>query len=143
MYNTYIETQNVLTSLCDSGLSVHLLSLCKSTGHTYYKERSMTTQNKGGRPTKEEALAKSVDKTELEVGLRILKRAFGPALNRMLTAATTEGLSPAQEFKMAQDIVNTYVALLKADKALKAADDDGVNKGSTDQPTATVFQLHG
>lgn len=103
----------------------------------------MTTQNKGGRPTKEEALAKSVDKTELEVGLRILKRAFGPALNRMIAAATTDNLSPAQEFKMAQDIVNTYVALLKADKALKAADDDGVNKGSTDQPTATVFQLHG
>lgn len=102
----------------------------------------MTTQNKGGRPTKEEALAKSVDKTELEVGLRILKRAFGPALNRMLAAATTEGLSPAQEFKMAQDIVNTYVALLKADKALKAGDESG-DKGSIDQPTATVFQLHG
>lgn len=104
----------------------------------------MTTQNKGGRPTKEEALAKSVDKTELEVGLRILKRAFGPALNRMIAAATTENLTPAQEFKMAQDIVNTYVALLKADRALKATDEDGIGEGkSTEQPTATIFQLHG
>lgn len=102
----------------------------------------MTTPNKGGRPTREEALAKSADKSELEIGLKILKRAFGPALNRMIVSATTEGLTPAQEFKMAQDIVNTYVALLKADKALKATDGD-TGGGDTEQPTATVFQLHG
>lgn len=104
----------------------------------------MTAPNKGGRPTREEALAKSADKSELEIGLKILKRAFGPALNRMIVSATTEGLTPAQEFKMAQDIVNTYVALLKADKALKAVDGDtgGLNS-DTEQPTATVFQLHG
>lgn len=105
----------------------------------------MTTQNKGGRPTKEEALAKSVDKTELEVGLRILKRAFGPALNRMIAAATSDGLTPLQEFKMGQDIVNTYVALLKANKALLATSEgeSGGLNSDTEQPTATVFQLHG
>lgn len=101
----------------------------------------MTAQNKGGRPTKEEALAKSADKTELEGGIKILKRAFGPALNRMIAAALTPGLSPEKEFKMAQDIVNTYVALIKADKALKAMDDD---EGKVEErPPATVFQLHG
>lgn len=105
----------------------------------------MTTQNKGGRPTKEEALAKSVDKTELEVGLRILKRAFGPALNRMIAAATADGLTPLQEFKMGQDIVNTYVALLKANKALLATSEgeSGGLNSDTEQPTATIFQLHG
>lgn len=100
----------------------------------------MTTQNKGGRPTKEEALAKSADKSELEGGIKILKRAFGPAINRMIAAATSEGLTAEKQFKMAQDIVNTYVALLKADKALKDADDSGQ---VDDRPAAPVFQLHG
>lgn len=103
----------------------------------------MTTPNKGGRPTREEALAKSADKSELEGGLRILKRAFGPALNRMVEAATAEDLTPEKQFKMAQDIANMYVALLKADKALKAtARGDGEEVGG-ETPTATIFQLHG
>lgn len=105
----------------------------------------MTTPNKGGRPTREEALAKAADKSELEGGLRILKRAFGPALNRMVEAATAEDLTPEKQFKMAQDIANMYVALLKADKALKASR-DGETGGldtDTDRAPATVFQLHG
>lgn len=102
-----------------------------------------TTPNKGGRPTREEALAKSADKSELEGGLRILKRAFGPALNRMVEAATKEDLTPEKQFKMAQDIANMYVALLKADKALKAITRDGEDVGNGEAPSATIFQLHG
>lgn len=104
----------------------------------------MTTPNKGGRPTREETLAKSAERSDLEGGLRILKRAFGPALNRMVEAATAADLTPDKQFKMAQDIANMYVALLKADKALKAiAASDGEGSGNVDAPSATIFQLHG
>lgn len=103
------------------------------------------SQNKGGRPTREESLAKAAEKSELEGGLRILKRAFGPALNRMVEAATAEDLSPEKQFKMAQDIANMYVALLKADKMLKSQQDEGSGKGSdaSERAAATIFQLHG
>lgn len=104
----------------------------------------MTTPNKGGRPTREEALAKSAERSELEVGLRILRRAFGPALNRMVEAATAEDLAPEKQFKMAQDIANMYMAMLKADKALKAvARGDGEDVGNGETAPATIFQLHG
>lgn len=104
----------------------------------------MTTPNKGGRPTREEALAKAADKSELEAGLRILKRAFGPALNRMIEAATTADLPPEKQFKMAMDIANMYMAMLKTDKALKAtARGDGEEVGNGETPPATIFQLHG
>jgi len=103
-----------------------------------------TTPNKGGRPTREEALAKSAERSELDGGLRILKRAFGPALNRMVEAATADNLTPEKQFKMAQDIANMYVALLKADKALKAiARGEGEDVGNGEAPSATIFQLHG
>lgn len=103
----------------------------------------MTTPNKGGRPTREEALAKSADKSELEGGLRILKRAFGPALNRMVEAATDSKLTPEKQFKMAQDIANMYMAMLRADKALKAlARGETEEPDDTDKPPATIFQLH-
>lgn len=109
----------------------------------------MTTPNKGGRPTKAEQLAKGITKSELDAGLKILKRAFGPALTRMVEAAANPDLPLDKQFKMAQDIANMYMAMLKADKALILADqkaDDGPSGGldtDEEQPTATIFQLHG
>lgn len=102
-------------------------------------------RNKGGRPTKAEQLAKGITKSELDGGLRILKRAFGPALTRMIEVAANPDLPLDKQFKMAQDIANMYMAMLRADKALIAieqkADPDG--KDGVEQPTATIFQLHG
>ena len=103
----------------------------------------MTTPNKGGRPTREEALAKAADKSELEAGLRILKRAFGPALNRMIETAAMTDLPPEKQFKMSYDIANMYMAMLKADKALKAADKGDDQPEVVEAPPATIFQLHG
>lgn len=104
----------------------------------------MTAQNKGGRPTKAEQLAKGITKSELEGGLRILKRAFGPALTRMVEAAANPDLPIDKQFKMAQDIANMYMAMLRADKALlAAAEKEGEGgKDTVEPPTATIFQLH-
>jgi len=105
----------------------------------------MTARNKGGRPTKAEQLAKGITKSELDGGLRILKRAFGPALTRMIEVASNPELPLDKQFKMAQDIANMYMAMLRADKALIAIEQKE-GEGSTDTPepaSATIFQLHG
>lgn len=110
---------------------------------TPIKESEMTAQNKGGRPTKAEQLAKGITKSELEGGLRILKRAFGPALTRMVEAAINPDLPPEKQFKMAQDIANMYMAMLKTEKVLLATEKAPAEGGDTvEQPPATVFQLH-
>lgn len=105
----------------------------------------MTERNKGGRPTKAEQLAKGITKSELDGGLRILKRAFGPALTRMIEVASDPALPLDKQFKMSQDIANMYMAMLRADKALIAiAQKEGDSGDETpEQPTATIFQLHG
>jgi hypothetical protein len=61
----------------------------------------------------------------------------------MVEAATAVDLTPEKQFKMAQDIANMYVALLKADKILKATAGEGEQVGSGETPSATIFQLHG
>jgi hypothetical protein len=112
---------------------------------TPIKESVMTERNKGGRPTKAEQLAKGITKSELDGGLRILKRAFGPALTRMIEVASNPELPLDKQFKMAQDIANMYMAMLRADKALIAIEQKE-GEGSTDTPepaSATIFQLHG
>jgi|SRR5947207_2814560 len=105
----------------------------------------MTERNKGGRPTKAEQLAKGITKSELDGGLRILKRAFGPALTKMIEVASNPALPLDKQFKMAQDIANMYMAMLRADKALIAIEQKGDENGkdSVEPPSATIFQLHG
>jgi len=102
-------------------------------------------RNKGGRPTKAEQLAKGITKTELDAGLRIMKRAFGPALTKMIEVAANPDLPLDKQFKMAQDIAKMYVDLIKVEKALIAlAQKEGDSSPeTTEQPTATIFQLHG
>lgn len=103
-------------------------------------------QKKVGRPTKEESLAKGIVKTEMDPALRLLKRHFVPALEEMIKIAQENGLSLDKKFRLWQDIVNMYVALVKVDKqladAIRAKMDEADIPVDDVQPTAVVFQLH-
>lgn len=104
-----------------------------------------TPQKKVGRPTKEEELAKGVVKTEMDPALRLLKRHFVPALEEMIKIAQQNDLALDKKFRLWQDIVNMYVALVKVDKALAEGirakmDDAGMDVDSV-QPTGVVLQL--
>lgn len=103
-------------------------------------------RRKVGRPTKEETLAKGIVKTEMDPALRLLKRHFVPALEEMIKIAQENGLSLDKKFRLWQDIVNMYVALVKVDKqladAIRAKMDEAEIPVDDVQPTAVVFQLH-
>lgn len=107
-----------------------------------------TPVNKGGRPTLQEQALKGVKKSDLAKGLILLKKAFGPAVERMIELQqTTADLSPEKEFKMAMDLTKLYMEMLKADKALimaeqRASDGDG-EVPDADQTPAPVFALFG
>lgn len=104
----------------------------------------MTEKNRGGRPTKEQQAAKNIGKSELAEGLRYMKKHFGVALTKMVEAAADDKLTPEKQFKMSQDIANMYMAMLRADKALIAADVKAGDVPDTDereQQPATIFQL--
>lgn len=79
----------------------------------------MEQKNKGGRPTKAEMAARGITKTELEAGLKILKKIFGSAIDKMIELSDDVSLSVKDRFKMKQDLVNMYIALVKSDQALK------------------------
>lgn len=103
----------------------------------------MEQKNKGGRPTKAEMAARGITKTELEAGLRILKKIFGSAIDKMIELSDDVDLSVKDRFKMKQDLVNMYIALVKSDQALKMQ----LAKGTTDEidevdrPLAPVFNF--
>jgi len=108
----------------------------------------MTTPNKGGRPTLAEQAAKGVKKSDLAKGLILLRKAFGPAVERMIELQqTTTDMTPEKEFKMAMDLTKLYMEMLKADKALilaeqRAEGGDGELPDSDSTP-APVFALFG
>lgn len=106
-----------------------------------------TTPNKGGRPTLAEQAAKGVKKSDLAKGLILLRKAFGPAVEKMIELQQTSEMTPEKEFKMALDLTKLYMEMLKADKALimaeQRANDDGTDGAGNDQPPAPVFKLFG
>lgn len=104
-------------------------------------------KGKPGRPTREETLAKGVVKTEMDPALRLMKRHFVPALENMIRIASDNALPLDKQFRLWQDIVNMYVALVKVDKvlgdAIRAKMDDAEIPVDDIKPTGVVFQLHG
>lgn len=101
----------------------------------------MSETRKVGRPTKAEAAAKGITKTELDIGLKMLKKHFPPAMAKAIEISSMEDLPLDKQFKMNLDLVKLYVELLKADKSFKADPDSGLN---TDEPElAPVFHLAG
>lgn len=103
----------------------------------------MEQKNKGGRPTKAEMAARGMTKTELDAGLKILKKIFGSALDKMIEISDDTTLTIKERFKMKQELVMMYINLVKSDQALKMQ----MNKGSdepdeqTDKPLAPVFNF--
>lgn len=105
-------------------------------------------KGKPGRPTKEEMLARGMVKTEMDPALRLLKRHFVPSLEHMIKIASDNSLPLDKQFRLWQDIVNMYVALVKVDKMLADAirakmDDAGIPDDiEPEAPSAVVFKLH-
>jgi hypothetical protein len=103
----------------------------------------MEQKNKGGRPTKAEMAARGVTKTELDAGLRILKRIYGQAIDKMIEISDDEDIPAKDRFKMKQVLVDMYNNLYKSNEALKIQ----LAKGSEgpdeleDKPLAPVFNF--
>lgn len=103
-----------------------------------------TTTNKVGRPSLAEQAAKGVKKSDLAKGLILLKKAFGPAVEKMIELQQTAEMTPEKEFKMALDLTKLYMEMLKADKALIAMDEKASDdEPPADLPAAPVFALFG
>ena len=103
-------------------------------------------KNKGGRPSNAELAARGMTKTDLDVGLKTLKRYFGRAAEKIVELASNPELPVDKQFKMNQDLINMFMAMLKADAMLKqaAARDDGNNDMNTDnddKPKGVVFDF--
>lgn len=105
-------------------------------------------KNKGGRPTNAELAARGMTKTDLEVGLRTLKKYFGKAAEKIVEIASNPDLPVDKQFKMNQDVMNMFMALLKADMLLKQATARGDEAGTGDDDekpkgNGIVFDLFG
>lgn len=104
-------------------------------------------RNKGGRPSNAELAARGMTKTELDAGLKILKKYFGNAVGKIVELASDEKIPVDKQFKMNQDVVNMFMAMLKADAMLKqaAAREDGnnsdMNTDDDDKPKGVVFDF--
>lgn len=99
-------------------------------------------KNKGGRPSNAELAAKGITKTELEIGLRLLKRYFGPAVARAIEIASDDKIPLDKQFKMQLDLIKLFMEMKRADIALKK-DPEGDNEDDDDKPVAPVFKLRG
>lgn len=103
-------------------------------------------KNKGGRPSNAELAARGMTKTELDVGLRTLKKYFGRSVEKIVELASDPDVAKDKQFKMNQDVINMFMAMLKADAALKQAAAKGTDvedEDTVDKPPAIVFQLAG
>lgn len=104
-------------------------------------------RNKGGRPSNAELAARGMTKTELEVGLKTLKKYFGRAAEKIVELASNPQLPIDKAFKMNQDIINMYMAMLKADAVLKQANtkqedaEADADDVAEEKPSAIVFDL--
>lgn len=105
-------------------------------------------KNKVGRPSNAELALRGITKTELEIGLKILKRVFGPSIDKMIELSDDASLSVKDRFKMKQDLVNMYKDFLRTDQALRQAIARGDDVGDSipdeaDKPKGVVFDLFG
>lgn len=104
-------------------------------------------KNKGGRPSNAELAARGMTKTDLDVGLKTLKRYFGRATEKIVELASNPELPVDKQFKMNQDLINMFMAMLKAEAMLKqaAAREDGnnsdMNTDDGDKPKGVVFDF--
>lgn len=105
-------------------------------------------KNKGGRPTNAELAARGMTKTDLDIGLKTLKKYFGRSVEKIVELASNPDMPVDKQFKMNQDVINMFMAMLKADAMLKQAtargDDVGVSD-EADKPkgNGVVFDLFG
>lgn len=90
-------------------------------------------KNKGGRPTNAELAARGMTKTDLEIGLKTLRRYFGKSVEKIVELASNPDLPVDKAFKMNQDVINMFMSMLKADAALKQA---MAKEGETGDPVA-------
>lgn len=103
----------------------------------------MEQKNKGGRPTNAELAARGMTKTELDAGLKILKKIFGKSIDTMIEISDNTDLSDKERFKMKQELVMMYINLVKSDQALKMqlAREGDTPDETTDKPLAPVFNF--
>lgn len=102
----------------------------------------MEQKNKGGRPTKAEVAARGLTQTELDQGLKILKRIYGKALDKMIEISDDESIPAKDRFKMKQVLVDMYTSLYKSNEALKIQMAKGeVQDEPEDRPLAPVFNF--
>lgn len=103
----------------------------------------MEQKNKGGRPTKAEVAARGITKTELEAGIKILKKIFGTALDTMIELSDDTSLSTKDRFKLKQDLVLMYINLIKSDQSLKQQLAKGTDTPdeTEDKPLAPIFNF--
>lgn len=100
----------------------------------------MEQKNKGGRPTKAEMIARGITKTELEVGIKILKKIYGVSIDRMIEISDDASLTIKEQFRMKQELVNMYINLIKSDASLRIqlARKDGEDSGGEDEGEKTL-----
>jgi hypothetical protein len=103
----------------------------------------MEQKNKGGRPSNAELAARGVTKTELDAGLKILKRVYGQAIDKMIEISDDESIPAKDRFKMKQVLVDMYNNLYKANESLKMqlAKGSDVPDEPEDKPLAPVFNF--
>lgn len=103
----------------------------------------MEQKNKGGRPTKAEMAARGITKTELDAGLRILRKIYGTAIDKMIEISDDVSLTIKERFKMKQELVMLYINLVKSDQALKIQLTKGTDVPDEieDKPLAPVFNF--
>ena len=103
----------------------------------------MEQKNKGGRPTKAEVAARGMTKTEFETGLKILKKIYGQALDKMIELSDDVSLSVKDRFKMKQELVLLYMNHIKSDVALKIQLAKGTDEPDEleEKPLAPVFNF--
>lgn len=103
----------------------------------------MEQKNKGGRPTKAEVAARGIIKTELDAGLRILKKIYGSAIDTMIEISDDTNIPAKERFRMKQVLVDMYNNLYKSNEALKiqmAKGSEGPDEVE-DKPLAPVFNF--
>lgn len=102
-------------------------------------------KNKGGRPSNAELAARGMTKTDLEIGLKTLKKYFGRSVEKIVELASNPTLPVDKQFKMNQDVINMFMAMLKADAMLKQAmvkeDNSDMDTDKEDKPAGVVFDF--
>jgi hypothetical protein len=102
-------------------------------------------KNKGGRPSNAELAARGMTKTDLDIGLKTLKKYFGRSVEKIVEIASNPDLPIDKQFKMNQDVVSMFMAMLRADVMLKQAmakdDNSDMDTDKEDKPAGVVFDF--